>query len=108
MVQFGLGGLVLSSSAIACLMIVTGPDIIGALLWSVITAFIICFVISVQDRVPFAAANLSVASAAIKKHRQVIGMVDNKMFHFGITSFYIWFVYVFDLKKKEKKRRRMS
>lgn len=71
MIQFGLGGLVLASSSIACVMIITGPDIIGALFYSVLTALIICFVISVQDRVQFAAANLSTAAAAIKKHRQV-------------------------------------
>jgi len=80
MIQFGLGGLILASSSLACVMIITGPDIIGALFWSVVTAFIICFVINMQDRVAFAAANLGTAAAAIKKHRQTLSVAGGTLF----------------------------
>ena len=75
MIQFGLGGLVVASGSIACVMILTGPDIIGALFWIVVAAFVICFVINIQDSVAFAASNLATAAAAIKKYRQVCAFI---------------------------------
>ena len=74
MIQFGLGGMIFSFGLVACVQIIAGPDIIGALLWSVATAFAICFAISYQDRVPFAAANLSCATKALRRFRETIGV----------------------------------
>ena len=39
-----------------------GSDIVLALVWSVMAAAAVCFAISYQDRVPFAAANLTIAT----------------------------------------------
>ena len=80
MVQFGLGGLIVSMSAIACSMVVAGPDLLGALFFSLAAAFAICFAISVQGRVPFAAANLAMAGAAVKKHRQTVTVAVGALF----------------------------
>ena len=74
MIQFGLGGLIFSFSLVACVQIVVGPDIVAALLWSVAAAFAICFAISYQDRVAFAAANLTCATQAIKRYRETVGV----------------------------------
>jgi len=48
MLQLGLGGAVSSCALLAAWSILAGPDVIGALAFSVATAFAICFAISVQ------------------------------------------------------------
>ena len=50
MLQLGLGGAVSSCALLAAWSILAGPDVIGALAFSVATAFAICFAISVQVR----------------------------------------------------------
>jgi hypothetical protein len=70
-IQFGLFGLVAMCSllAVAC---VVGGSIAGSLLWTIFTLLTLCFVRSVQNRIPFAAANLSCAVAAIKRHKATV------------------------------------
>lgn len=50
MLQLGLGGAVSSCALLAAWSILAGPDVIGALAFSVATACAICFAISVQVR----------------------------------------------------------
>jgi len=70
-IQFGLFGLVAMCSllAVAC---IAGGSIAGSLLWTIFTLLTVCFVRSVQNRIPFAAANLSCAVAAIKRHKATV------------------------------------
>jgi hypothetical protein len=67
-IQFGLRGMVAFCASLTLLMLLLG-SIVGALLCGIITALILWYVKAVQDRVPFAAANLAIATAAIKKFR---------------------------------------
>lgn len=67
LIQFGLWSLVMICGFLACICLLSG-DILVAILFSVLTAIYVCFVTSVQDRIPFAAANLRCATTAINKH----------------------------------------
>jgi hypothetical protein len=59
------------SIALTALMLVVSAcmrSIMGSILWAVMLVLICLFVRAVRDRIPFAAANLSCAVEAIKKH----------------------------------------
>lgn len=69
-IRFGLMSLVGVCGTLACLSLLSGV-IIAAILWGLLTALAVCYVMTVRHRIPFAAANLGTAGCAIKRHRGV-------------------------------------
>eukprot|EP00613_Pedinella_sp_CCMP2098_P064876 CAMPEP_0171985062 /NCGR_PEP_ID=MMETSP0993-20121228/274150_1 /TAXON_ID=483369 /ORGANISM="non described non described, Strain CCMP2098" /LENGTH=812 /DNA_ID=CAMNT_0012637907 /DNA_START=15 /DNA_END=2454 /DNA_ORIENTATION=+ len=70
-IRFGLFGLVAMSALLALLCLASGA-FAGVLLWGLLTALGVCFVRSVENRIPFAVANLTCAVAAIKQHKATV------------------------------------
>lgn len=54
-------------------------------LWSVMAALAICYAVSVQPRVPLAAAQLTVAGAAVKRNRSAVGVAVG-----GLATQILW------------------
>ena len=71
LIQFGLRGLIFFFFSLTVFMLMI-RSILGVILFALATALMVWYVNGVQDRVPFAAANLSIATAAIKKYRGTV------------------------------------
>jgi len=71
LIQFGLRGMVFFLISLTVVMLLLG-SILGGILCGLLTALMAWYVNAVQDRIPFAAANLSIATAAIKKYRGTV------------------------------------
>jgi len=71
MIQFGLHGMVGLWAALALIFLTSG-SLFGFLLCGLVTAIMVWWVRAVQDRIPFAAANLSCAVEAVKRYPQTV------------------------------------
>lgn len=75
MVQFGLFGMPAASFGLVILLFVIEADPIAIIVLSIVSMFMLSFAITMKNsgnKIPFAAANIHVASTVVKKHREVI------------------------------------
>lgn len=73
MIQYGLWCMCFWATLFAIVLILRGRIGMGLLL-TVVAALYVCYAVYVQDRIPFAAANLRCASAALEKHPSMVGI----------------------------------
>lgn len=78
LIEYVLWGNIVFSCIMAALMLLSGFQIVGALMFSVSAVFSYCYLQAVRPRIPFASAVLSTACVAIKEH--YLGLVGASSF----------------------------
>jgi len=63
-------------------------SILGSLFWLLLTGLMVCYAYMVRDRIPFAAANLSLATKAVEPHKEPIVCVAFS----GLATQVLWIV----------------
>lgn len=106
LIQFGLWSLVSMLFLLACITLMAG-DFVSSLILVVITALNVCFALSVQDRIPFAAANLECGTKAIGKHQ---GTVLVSLLSLPVQAIWVvlWVVAIIGVSMKNHNSRQSS